>query len=46
MQSCGMPPFVTWAEDLSTETVGKDLFFGQKSDYIWVKTFFFILVFT
>ena len=25
MQSCGMPPlFVTWAESLSTETVGED----------------------
>ena len=22
------PPFVTWAEGLSTETVGEDLFFG------------------
>ena len=25
-------PFVTWAEGLCTETVGKDLFFGQKPD--------------
>ena len=42
MQNCGMaPPFVTWAEGLSTETVGEDLFFGQKLDYIRVKTFFF-----
>ena len=22
-------PFVTWEEDLSTETVGEDLFFGK-----------------
>ena len=29
MQNCGMAyPFVTWAEGLSTETVGEDLFFG------------------
>ena len=26
------PPFVTWAEGLSTERVGEDLFFGQKQD--------------
>ena len=26
------PPFVTWAEGLSTETVGEGLFFGQKPD--------------
>ena len=33
MQNCGMPPpppFVTWAESLSTQ-----------KDRIWVKTFFF-----
>ena len=29
MQNCGMAPhFVTWAEGLSTEAVGEDLFFG------------------
>ena len=28
----GPPPFVTWAEGLSAETVGEDLFFGQKPD--------------
>ena len=29
MRNCGMAsPFVTWAEGLSTKTVGEDLFFG------------------
>ena len=53
MQNCGMAThFVTWAEGLSTEAVGEDLFFGlhlilgQKPDQIWVKIFFFFLVFT
>ena len=27
-QNCGMPPFVTWAQGFSTQTVGEDLFFG------------------
>ena len=33
MQNCGMPPppFLTWAEDLSTETMGEDLFFWPKT---------------
>ena len=36
MQNFGMPPpfVITWAEGLSTELVGKDLFFGQKLDLI------------
>ena len=37
MQSCGMPPpppppFVTWAEDLRTETVGENLFWLNLSE--------------
>ena len=44
------PPFVTWAESLSTKTVGEDLFFGlhlilgRKTDLVlgWK---IFILVF-
>ena len=33
MQNYGMPPppFVAWAEGLSTETVGEDLFFLDKN---------------
>ena len=46
MQNCGMaPPFVTWAEGLSSEMVAKAFFWpktGPKLFWvIWVKTFFF-----
>ena len=39
------PPFVTWEESPSTKTVSKNLFFGQKLNYIWSEDPFF-LVFT
>ena len=45
MQNCSMGSlFVTWADSLSTETVGEDLFLA-KNRTKFEKTFFF-LVFT
>ena len=34
MQNCGMaPPVVTWAEGLSTQTVGEDLCFWSSPEF-------------
>ena len=34
MQNCGMaPPVATWAEGLSTQTVGEDLCFWSSPDF-------------
>ena len=42
MQNCGMPPpLFTWAEDLSPETVGEDLFLAKNRTKFEYRPFFF-----
>ena len=44
MQNCGIvPPFVTWAEGLSTQAVGEDLF-GSKTGLNLSEDLFFLFV--
>ena len=41
MQNCGMAPLsVTWAEGLSTETVGEDLFWPKTGQNLSESLFF------
>ena len=42
MQNCGIapPPFVTWAEGLSTQTVGEDFFWPKTGLYLSEDLFF------